>query len=177
MASREGYILSLDCGTQSVRAILFDSQGNIVGKEKVEFEPYFSKQPGWAEQEPHVFWDSCCAACQTLKTRQPEDWEHIQGVAVTTQRDTTIIVDKQGKTLRPAIIWLDQRMAQCREPLPFYDNVLFKTIGMTKTVEILRRQTKTNWIIENEPELWEQTYKVLLLSGFFIYQLTGKFVD
>lgn len=79
MTSREGYILSLDCGTQSVRAILFDCQGNIIGKEKVEFEPYFSRQPGWAEQEPQVFWESCCKACQTLKARQPEDWEHIRG--------------------------------------------------------------------------------------------------
>ncbi|MGB4703317.1 MAG: carbohydrate kinase [Syntrophomonadaceae bacterium] len=177
MTSREGYILSLDCGTQSVRAILFDCQGNIIGKEKVEFEPYFSRQPGWAEQEPQVFWESCCKACQTLKARQPEDWEHIRGVAVTTQRDTTIIVDEQGKPLRPAIIWLDQRMARCQEPLPIYDTVLFKTIGMAKTVEIIRRQTKTNWIIENEPELWERTHKVLLLSGFFIYQLTGLFAD
>lgn len=113
MNIEEGYILALDCGTQSVRAILFDSHGNIVGKEKVEFEPYFSKEPGWAEQNTAVFWDNCCLACQTLKTRQPEDWDNIIGVAVTTQRDATIIVDKEGKPLRPAIIWLDQRMAQC----------------------------------------------------------------
>jgi sugar (pentulose or hexulose) kinase len=162
MSSREGYILSLDCGTQSVRAILFNSQGSIIGKEKVEFEPYFSTQPGWAEQHAAVFWDNACLACQTLKARQPEDWERIIGVAVTTQRDMTIIVDKEGQPIRPAIIWLDQRMAQCKDPLPFYDNIIFKTIGMAKAVEILRRQTKTNWIIENEPELWERTHKVLL---------------
>ena len=168
MNSGEGYILTLDCGTQSVRAILFDSSGNIVGKEKVEFEPYFSKEPGWAEQDTAVFWDNCCLACQTLKARQPEDWDKIIGVAVTTQRDATIIVDKEGEPLRPAIIWLDQRMAQCREPLPFYNNVMLKAVGMAKAVEILRRQAKTNWIIENEPELWERTYKFLLLSGFLI---------
>ncbi len=177
MNSGEGYILTLDCGTQSVRAILFDSSGNIVGKEKVEFEPYFSKEPGWAEQDTAVFWDNCCLACQTLKARQPEDWDKIIGVAVTTQRDATIIVDKEGEPLRPAIIWLDQRMAQCREPLPFYNNVMLKAVGMAKAVEILRRQAKTNWIIENEPELWERTYKFLLLSGFFNYKLTGQYVD
>lgn len=177
MGSGEGYILSLDCGTQSVRAILFDRQGIIVGKEKVEFEPYFSSQPGWAEQDTDVFWDSCCLACQTLKTRQPEDWDKILGVAVTTQRDTTILVDEEGKPLRPAIIWLDQRMARCEEPLPLYDIIMFKAIGMTKAAEILRRQAKTNWIIENEPELWKRTYKFLLLSGFFIFRLTGKYVD
>ncbi len=177
MNSGEGYILTLDCGTQSVRAILFDGRGNIVGKEKVEFEPYFSREPGWAEQDTAVFWDNCCRACQILKSRQPEDWDRIIGVAVTTQRDATIIVDEEGKPLRPAIIWLDQRMAQCREPLPFYNNIMLKTVGMAKAVDILRRQAKTNWIIENEPELWEKTYKFLLLSGFFNFQLTGKFVD
>jgi sugar (pentulose or hexulose) kinase len=134
MNSGEGYILTLDCGTQSVRAILFDSSGNIVGKEKVEFEPYFSKEPGWAEQDTAVFWDNCCLACQTLKARQPEDWDKIIGVAVTTQRDATIIVDKEGEPLRPAIIWLDQRMAQCREPLPFYNNVMLKAVGMAISV-------------------------------------------
>lgn len=177
MEKGEGFILTLDCGTQSVRAILFDSQGSIIGKEKVEFEPYFSSEPGWAEQEADVFWNNCCLACQTLKSKQPEDWDKIIGVAVTTQRDTSIIVDNEGKPLRPAVIWLDQRMAKCENPLPFYDNLLFKTIGMAKAVEITRRKTKANWITENEPELWERTHKFLLLSGYFIYMLTGKFTD
>lgn len=85
MNSGDGYILTIDCGTQSVRAILFNSRGSIVGKEKVEFEPYFSTQPGWAEQHADVFWDNACKACQTLKAQQPEDWNKIVGVTVTTQ--------------------------------------------------------------------------------------------
>ncbi|MGH4122100.1 MAG: FGGY-family carbohydrate kinase [Clostridium sp.] len=177
MNGNGGYILTLDCGTQSVRAILFDDSGSIIGKEKVEFEPYFSKEPGWAEQDPDVFWNNCCTACKTLKIKQPKDWEKIIGVTVTTQRDTGVIVDKQGTPLRPAIIWLDQRMAKCEEPLAFYDNAIFKTIRMDKTIEMTRRKSKSNWIIENEPEKWEAAHKYLLLSGYFIFKLTGKFVD
>lgn len=177
MNSKEGYILTLDCGTQSVRAILFDYKGNIIGKEKVEFEPYFSKEPGWAEQEVDVFWENCCIACKALKINKPKDFKKIIGVTVTTQRDTGVIVDKGGKPLRPAIIWLDQRMAKCKQPLPFYDNALFKTIRMEKTIEITRKKAKSNWIIENESELWERTHKYLLLSGYFLFKLTGKFVD
>lgn len=177
MNSGDGYILTIDCGTQSVRAILFNSRGSIVGKEKVEFEPYFSTQPGWAEQHADVFWDNACKACQTLKAQQPEDWNKIVGVTVTTQRDTTVLIDKEGQPLRPAIIWLDQRMAQCREPLPLHHQIMFKAVGMSKTLELIRRQTKTNWIRENEPELWEKTYKCLLLSGYFIFQLTGRYAD
>ena len=105
MNSNGGYILSLDCGTQSVRAILFDHKGNIVGKEKAEFEPYYSDEPGWAEQDPDVFWNNCCIACKELKSKQPIDWEKIIGVAVTTQRDTGIIVDKEGNNL--AFYWFN----------------------------------------------------------------------
>lgn len=172
-----GYILALDCGTQSVRAILFSNTGEIVGKEKVEFEPYFSVEPGWAEQNVEVFWNGCCEACKKLQEKQPEDWQRILGVSVTTQRDTGVIVDKNGTPLRPAIIWLDQRMAKCEKPLPFYDNALFKAIGMEKAIEITRKKSRTNWIIENEPELWEKTHKYLLLSGYFIFKLTGKYAD
>lgn len=172
-----GYILALDCGTQSVRAILFSKKGEIIGKEKMEFEPYFSLEPGWAEQNVEVFWDGCCVACKKLKEKQPKDWEEIIGVSVTTQRDTGVIVDENGTPLRPAIIWLDQRMAKCEKPLPFYDNALFKAIGMEKAIEITRKKSRTNWIIENEPELWNKTHKYLLLSGYFIFKLTGKFSD
>ncbi|MGV8982315.1 FGGY-family carbohydrate kinase [Clostridium sp.] len=177
MNSNGGYILTLDCGTQSVRAILFDDSGTIIGKEKVEFEPYFSKKPGWAEQDADVFWNNCCTACKTLKIKQPKDFEKIIGVTVTTQRDTGVIVDSEGMPLRPAIIWLDQRMAKCEGPLAFYDNAIFKTIRMDKTIEMARRKAKSNWIIENEPELWKKTYKYLLLSGYFIFKLTGIFAD
>lgn len=177
MDCERGYILTIDCGTQSVRAILFDDKGSIIGKEKVEFEPYFSKEPGWAEQDPNVFWESCCIACKALKSKQPEDWEKIIGVTVTTQRDTGVLLDKEGKPLRPTIIWLDQRMAKCEEPLPFYDNAIFKTIGMKKTIEVIRRKSRTNWIIENEPQIWGKTYKYLLLSGYFIFKLTDKYTD
>ena len=60
------YILAIDNGTQSVRAILFDLQGNIAAKARVVIEPYYSQQPGWAEQDPEYFWKSLCEACQKL---------------------------------------------------------------------------------------------------------------
>lgn len=170
-------ILSIDCGTQSARALLFDENGSLVGKEKVEFEPYFSEYPGWAEQDPEIYWESACKACKDLKEKVPFEWEKIKGVTVTTQRDTGVIVDRQGKALRPAIIWLDQRMAECSEPLPFYEDIAFKTVGMGKAIELTRKKSKSNWIKENQKEIWDMAYKYLLLSGFFIYKLTGKFID
>jgi sugar (pentulose or hexulose) kinase len=79
------YILTIDYGTQGVRALLFDPRGNMVDRFHLELEPYFALEPGWAEQDPEYFWRSTCAACQGLwrQTRVPR--EAIAGVALTTR--------------------------------------------------------------------------------------------
>ena len=91
----DGLILSIDCGTQSVRALLFDKKGVLLTKEKAPFAPYVSAQPGWAEQNPEVYWDSACTACQQLKKSAGEWWDAIAAVVVTTQRDTCICMGKR----------------------------------------------------------------------------------
>ena len=171
------YILTIDCGTQSVRAILFDEEGNLVAKEKQEFEPYFSHYPGWAEQDPELLWKSACEVCKNLKTSFPEHWEKVIGVTVTTQRDTGVNLDIEGNVLRPAIIWLDQRMAKCEKPMSKRYNLMFSAVGMQKAVEVSRKKSKSNWIKENQPDIWKKTYKYLLLSGFLNYKLTGKYKE
>lgn len=173
----DGMILSIDCGTQSVRALLFDRTGNLLAKEQEEFEPYYSTQPGWSELNPEVYWDSACTACQRMKDSAPELWATIKAVVVTTLRDTCICVDKDGKVLRDAIVWMDQREAKCEQPLKAIHRAMFALVGMTKAIEVARRITKANWIRENEPEIWEKTDKYLLVSGFFAHRMTGRFVD
>ena len=64
--SEQRYLLAIDNGTQSVRALLFDLAGNLVGKGKVELEPYYSEHPGWAEQDPEYYWRSLGEACRQL---------------------------------------------------------------------------------------------------------------
>jgi sugar (pentulose or hexulose) kinase len=172
-----GYILSLDCGTQSVRSILFDCKGHIVGEEKIEIEPYFSDNPGWAEQDPEVYWQSLSKACICLKEKHEEAFEAVIGVVLTTLRDTVINLDKNGKVLRPGILWLDQRMAKCSDPVPLVFKAAYLAVGMLETVEITRRKSKANWIKENQPEVWKKTYKYLLLSGYLTYKFTGRMVD
>jgi sugar (pentulose or hexulose) kinase len=63
---KEGLIAAIDCGTQSARVLLFDCKGNLVAKMKSEFEPYVSAHPGWAEQNPEVYFDAICQACNEL---------------------------------------------------------------------------------------------------------------
>lgn len=173
----DGLILSIDCGTQSVRVLLFDRTGNLLAKAKEEFEPYYSTQPGWAEQNPEVYWNSTCTACQRVKAEAPDLWKTISAVVVTTLRDTCVCMDNNGRVLRDAIVWLDQRQAKCEQPLKAAFRAMFALVGMTKTIEIVRKKTMANWLSENQPEIWKKTEKYLLISGFYAYRMTGKFVD
>ena len=70
-------ILAIDNGTQSVRALLFDLQGNLLAKARVPIEPYFSTAPGLAEQEPEVFWEALCQACQQLWKMAQDPASHL----------------------------------------------------------------------------------------------------
>lgn len=174
---KEGYILTIDCGTQSIRALIFDKQGKLLIKKKEEFEPYFSNHPGWAEQYPEVYWEGLCKACLSVKEETEELWHEIKGVIITTLRDTCINIDDKGNVLRPAILWLDQRKAEKVDEFSVLENIAFKTVGMHEALRISQKKSKAYWIKENEPDIWEKTDKYILLSAYFHYKLTGKIVD
>jgi sugar (pentulose or hexulose) kinase len=171
------YILSIDNGTQSIRAMIFDLQGTLIAKSRMTITPYVSPRAGWAEQDPQYFWTTLCEVCQKLWVDYPVDKERIKGVALTTQRATMINVDKQGNPLRPAITWLDQRRTDGLTPVGGLWGLAFKLTGMTSTVSYLQAEAEANWIRTHQPEIWDRTYKYLLLSGYLTYQLTGRFVD
>jgi sugar (pentulose or hexulose) kinase len=171
------HVLAIDNGTQSVRALLFDLQGNLVAKSLVPLEPYFSKQPGWAEQYPQYYWDSLCQACQQLWQQADLPKEAVAGLALTTQRGTVVNVDPEGQPLRPAIVWLDQRRTEGLQPVGGAWGLAFKLAGMTETVAYLQAEAEANWIRTHQPEIWERTHKYLLLSGYLTHRLVGRFVD
>lgn len=177
MNTTEPLILAIDNGTQSVRALLFDTQGNLVGKGKQEIEPYFSEQPGWAEQHPEYFWENLGKACELLWQNTEARPDQVVGVTLTTQRGTVVNLDEHGKPLRPAIIWLDQRHARVEGPVPGLWGWLFKLLRLEPTVDRFREKTQANWIAQNQPEIWAATRHYLLLSGYLNYRLTGQFRD
>lgn len=172
-------ILSIDCGTQSLRTIIFDKKGKMLAFSKESFVPYFSHKSGYAEQEVSVYYNTLCKACLRLKRNYSELFNQIAGVVVTTQRDTSIVIDKNGKPLRPAILWLDQRMASCKLKQNFSKPEIsaYRLVGMDKISEQVMQKSKAYWIKEHEPQIWKTTYKFLLLSGYFNYRLTGVFKD
>ncbi|RLD00129.1 MAG: carbohydrate kinase [Chloroflexi bacterium] len=173
----QDHILAIDCGTQSVRALVFDLRGDLVHKVRVPIEPYFSEQPGWAEQHPAYFWENVCAACQQLWQVSPVIRDAIAGVALTTQRATMVNVDERGEPLRPAIVWLDQRRTEGLEPIGGLWGLAFRLSGMTETAAYLQAEAEANWLRTSQPEIWEHTHKYLYLSGYLTYKLVGRLAD
>lgn len=169
-------LLAIDNGTQSVRALLFDPRGILLAKQRIPIEPYFSKAPGLAEQDPEVYWRALCAACQGLWA-QGVDKSSIAAVALTTQRSTVVNVDMYGQPLRPAIVWLDQRRTEGLKPVGGLWGAAFAVAGASGTVAYLQAEAEANWIRTQQTEIWQETYKYLFLSGFLTYRLVGQFVD
>jgi sugar (pentulose or hexulose) kinase len=88
-----------------------------------------------------------------------------------------INLDKHGKPLRPAITWLDQRRTDSPPPLSLLWRSIFKVAGIKGTIDFFRGEAEANWIKANQPDIWEQTHKYLMLSGYLNYRLCGLFVD
>ncbi|MCA9662666.1 MAG: hypothetical protein KC486_30280, partial [Myxococcales bacterium] len=168
-------ILAIDVGTQSVRAIVFNPEGELTARAKVEIVPYVSPKPGWAEQDADYYFDSLAAACRLL-------WEEVDpatitGVALTTQRATVVNVDADGAPLRPAMVWPDQRRVKGEPPIGGLWGALFRVAGVRETVANVQADAEANWLRRNQPELWRATHKFLFLSGYLTFRLVGRFVD
>ncbi|MCA9691261.1 MAG: FGGY-family carbohydrate kinase [Myxococcales bacterium] len=176
-ADHDELVLALDNGTQSVRALLFDARGNLHDSAQVELEPYFSTEPGYAEQHAGYYWDKLCEATNTLWARKPAAREAVRGCALTTQRGTVVCVDERGAPVRPAITYLDQRRLEGERPLGGGWGLLFALAGVQEMVSIFQANAETLWVARSEPAVWAKTHKALLLSGYLTHKLVGRFVD
>lgn len=170
-------LLSIDCGTQSVRALVFDLAGELVGRRQHVFDTYVTPQDNWLEHDADEFWRATGAVCRTLFEDRPDLRARIKGVAVTTQRGSLVLVDDNGAAIRPFIIWLDQRRATRPRKTQFWWRAAFALARVSDTVDYLSREAELNWLAENEPAALARAQKILLVSGWLNYRLTGKFVD
>jgi sugar (pentulose or hexulose) kinase len=178
------HALAIDVGTQSVRAILFDPAGNLVAMGRVPIEPYHSPQPGWAEQDPDVWWSAIGEACRRLwSTAQSGELgvrigpEAVAGVALTTQRVTLVVADADNTPLRPAIVWLDQRRTEGLDPIGGAWGLAFRVAGVRETVARFQADAEANWIERNEPDVWRRIRRYGVLSSWLTARLTGEWVD
>ncbi len=177
LQQESNYVISIDAGTQSIRVSLIDLNGKIVQLEKTEIEPYFSIKPGYAEQNAEYFWERLTFTTKSFTKNLKVSEDQIKGISVTTQRGTVVNLDKDGKPLRPAIIWLDQRKSKLEKfPRGFLKKGLL-LLNLYGSITHAIKDGEANWIRQNEPEIWDKTHKYLFLSGYFNYKLTGEYKD
>ncbi len=170
-------MLAIDCGTQSVRALLFDLAGELVTRAQHVFQSYVAPRENWLEHDADEFWRASADVCKSLWRERPDLKDRVKGLAVTTQRGSIVLVDEAGRPLRPVIIWLDQRRASRARKTSVWWRAAFALARVSDTIEHLGRQAELNWIAEHEPEILARARKILLLSGWLNYRLTGRFVD
>ncbi len=174
----EPLVLTFDMGTQSARAMLVDSSGHIVHKSQIRYaEPYFSRNPGWAEQKADFYWENLCKVSKNLRQKAEECWERIAAVTMTCIRDSCVCVDSEGNPLNDVILWLDKREAVKLPELNPAQKLSFAAGGMTETVKLQRKMSCCNYLKYHQPELWAKTYKFLMLSAYLNFKFTGRFAD
>lgn len=171
------YVLSLDQGTTSSRAIIFDKKGNIVSKAQNEFEQIYPKA-GWVEHDPLAILYSqfqAVAACVMSSGIKPGE---IAGIGITNQRETTILWDRQtGKPVYNAIVWQCRRTAELCEELKAdgLEEYVKEKTGLL--IDAYFSGTKIKWILDNVPEARKLADEGRLLFGtvetWLIWNLTG----
>ncbi len=169
------YLLSIDAGTTSVKAAVFSSAGSCLGIGREEYT-LDTPQADRAQLDPEVYWLACIASAKIaieLSGVQPGE---ISAVGVSSQGETTIILDSNGKPIYPAIVWFDNRASSqaAKLALKFSSQVYFRT-GITEIVATWPA-CKIQWIRENEPEVFKRAAKFILVQDYLIYQLTGRIV-
>ncbi|MBU5674093.1 glycerol kinase GlpK [Paenibacillus brevis] len=173
----ETYILALDQGTTSSRAMLFNRKGAIVHSAQREFPQYFPK-PGWVEQQPNEIWGSILAVIASCLSESGVKPKQIAGIGITNQRETTIVWDKEtGMPIYPAIVWQSRQTAPICEELKQagYDQLFRDKTGLL--IDPYFSGTKVKWILDHVAGSRERAARGELLFGtidtWLIWKLSG----
>ena len=171
------YILSLDAGTTSSRAILFDRIGKQIAMAQQEFTQIFPKK-GWVEHDPQEIWDTQRNAVTAVLKKAGVSAEEIDSIGITNQRETTLIWERaSGKPVFNAIVWQDRRTAGTCEELIDQGKAAIFTEKTGLVVDAYFSATKIKWILDNDPELRQRATAGELAFGtvdsWLIWQLTG----
>ncbi len=171
-------VLTFDVGTQSARGLIVKPDGSFLDIVQVKYdEPYYSRNPGWAEQRPDFYFDKICEIGKILCEKNKDSLPLVKAVTVTTIRDTVMCLDKENKPLRDIILWLDKRQADFDNPFPLIKTLMFKLVGMGEATKIIYRATAANWIMQHQKDIWEKTDKFVMLPAYMHYKMCGRLVD
>jgi len=173
----ESYILALDQGTTSSRAILFDRAGAIVGRKHREYRQIYP-QPGWVEHDPEDIWSSQLGVAQELLRQTGLSANNIAAVGITNQRETTILWERgTGHPIGNAIVWQDRRTSSRCDQLKSlgWEETIREKTGLV--IDPYFSGTKIEWLLDNVPGAREKAERGELIFGtvdtFLMWRLSG----
>lgn len=170
------YLLGYDIGSSSVKASLVNAEsGKCVSSAfypKSE-APILAVKQGWAEQNPESWWEYLKQATQDILSDSGVDSKDIKAIGISYQMHGLVCVDRNQQVLRPAIIWCDSRAVS-------YGQKAFETLGEEQCLSHLLNSpgnftaSKLAWVKENEPQIYEQIYKIMLPGDYIAMRLSGE---
>ena len=169
-------LLGIDLGTSSIKVSVLDAetQQSLASAQYPEEETTItSLQTGWAEQSPETWWQNIKEAIKKVNATRLFDPKNIAAIGIAYQMHGLVLVNKQQKVLRDSIIWCDSRAVET-------GNVAFKKIGEQRSLSALLNSpgnftaSKLSWVKENEPKIFESSYKMMLPGDFAAMKLTGE---
>ncbi|MGO2132028.1 MAG: glycerol kinase GlpK [Halomonas sp.] len=170
------YLLSIDQGTTSSRAILFDRKGSAVHIAQREFEQHFPAD-GWVEHDPEAIWESVLGTCREVLASPGVNLAQVAGIGITNQRETTLLWDRAtGETLHPAIVWQDRRTSDACQQLrdAGHETLVNQRTGLL--IDPYFSATKLGWLLDNVEGARERAERGELAFGtvdtFLIWRLT-----
>ncbi|MBS1226878.1 MAG: carbohydrate kinase [Proteobacteria bacterium] len=166
-------IITVDIGTTSMRAILFDRQGLALHIDQRENVPQFFND-GRVEQDPAAWQTIVCEVLGNCAKVAATKGVEPLCVSVTAQRSSVIPVDRDGKPLHPAIMWQDKRCAALALAMAEYNPLVYGKTGLK--ISPVFSALKMTWLRRNHPDIWQKTYKMIGIQDWVLYLLTGRFV-
>ncbi|EKD53803.1 MAG: hypothetical protein ACD_60C00149G0002 [uncultured bacterium] len=162
--------LGIDLGTSSVKLILLDEQKRLVGQCSKVLTLSHPKLL-WSEQNPDDWWDATCQGMTTLKQEYTKEFSSIKAIGLSGQQHGATLLDKNGKVLRPAILWNDGRAnVECEEiiaKVPHYAEIIGARMMPGFTAP------KLLWVLKHEPEIFYRTAKIVLPKDYLRFKMTG----
>lgn len=163
--------LALDIGTSSTKAALYQGDGMLLGSSSASYGVSYP-HPGWAEQDPRDWWRAVQAVCREVL--QANGTPQVRAVCLSGQAPSCVPVDRQGRPLREAILWLDRRAAPQADWLRERLGSERAEAISGNTLDGYYGGVKWLWFRQQEPELYKKTWKILQASGYVTLQLTGE---
>ena len=175
MIYMEKFILALDQGTTSSRAILFNKRGDILQVAQKEFTQFYP-QPGWVEHDAEEIWSTQWEVTQAVIKNAHISPEQIEAIGITNQRETTVLWDKHtGKPVANAIVWQDRRTAgYCDELKERKDLLPYVREQTGLVIDAYFSGTKIHWLLEHIPNLKNKALAGDVFFGIIDSWLIGK---